>query len=133
MRKVGSYREGSLRRIAELFMKPILSRMPPDSDAKDWLTQMMGLHEREVVRYRVMKSFEMPGSWLEQPNIKRPPPQGPRAIPRGAMMWVRSDTRERFLHIEATGKGAITATFEIDSKHWASIRPLLYRVRQNEQ
>ena len=131
MPKTSSYKEGSLQRIATLLIKPILSHMPSDGDVTQWLTIMLGLNEREVVRYRSRSAFRMPGVLLEQPNVRRAAGQ---AIPRGAILWVRTDVRDRdIFHVEVTGNGTKNHVFELGASEWAVLKPKLYRLRKHEK
>lgn len=128
--RADSYKEGSLAQIARLFIKPILNKMPLDADAKDWLVQMLGINEREVVRYRVRQGFRMPGVRLEQPHVKRP---AGVQVPKGSILWVRTDVRTRDeYYVEVTSSGAVHQVFLLNGKNWGTIKPLLYRLRKRE-
>jgi len=92
-----------LKRIAELFILPLLRYCPKNRSLEDFLEFLFCVDTRTIKRYTVIKPFRMPGSLKINENTLRNF-DGVREVKKGIEIWVRYDTtRPRIYEMEVVG------------------------------
>lgn len=112
--------EGSLREIFDLFLKPITKKWGIRNKNKmvflDWL---FDVENREIRRWRVVKTFNIPGLLYIAGSIKIQG-IGYREVKSGVEMWVRTDKRSpNSIDVEwQGGQGGADLVYNLSREQW---------------
>ena len=125
------YNEGSLQRIADLFIKPLIPLKPTNMSYKEWLRRIFHVETREISKYRARKPFNMLGHYLETANVKTQG-IGYRPVKRNDLLWVRTDsTMPDKVEIEIqSGVGSKSQVFELNQEEWMRTEPLVRKLKK---
>jgi len=94
MAKKHSFHQGSIKQIYELFFQPLVKRYRvPGKSLKEFLEDLFNVDYRNIDRYKVKNTFEIPGllytaGWAKTQGL------GYRTVKKGSLIFVRTDSRE---------------------------------------
>jgi hypothetical protein len=61
---------GPIAEIGALFIYPIMDACPEEISISKWAEIMFGTRERVICQYKVLKEFEIPGIYYEEPGVR---------------------------------------------------------------
>lgn len=119
------YSEGSIRTIYEWFFGPLVRYKPDHFTIKDWLEELFHLRHRDIVRYRTLVPFRMPGHYRES-ALKKVQGIGYREVGHGDTLYVRFDALSpNEVDVEIlSGVGQKDQVFVLSRAEWESISRL---------
>lgn len=126
-----TYDEGSIKRIGELFIKPLVILKPDRMSLKRWLENLFHTDDREIAKYRAKQSFNLMGLYKETANVKVQG-AGYRHVKWNALLWVRTDTATPDqIDIEIqSGTGNKSQVFQLNQEEWSRTLPFLKKVSE---
>jgi hypothetical protein len=120
--------EGSLKKIKDLFIKPLSKWRPEDMSMKEWLETLFHVRSREINKYKARKPFSMLGLYLA---AAAKPIQGVgfRRVKEGMEMFVRTDDMTpNAIYIEINnGHGGKDTVFLLTQEEWNVTKNFLER------
>lgn len=127
------YAEGSLQKIYDWYIAPLLKYKPADMPYAEWMKVIFNYATRDIIRYRVKRRFKLPGLFR---LAAAAPVQGlgHRMLAKGDYILVRFDsTQPDAIDVEAlVGQGQKDSTFLLSEAQFDSIRTYLEEAEENE-
>jgi len=111
-------KEGSLRRIFELFIEPLLKYKPEDWELREFISSyFFNAEERTIEKKKAAQDFKMPGALKVLPT-RAIRGVGQRQIAKGSELWIRRDLPRKKVEIEIHSQVFIMSDYEF-KKHVA--------------
>ena len=115
--------EGCLKQIYEIFVKPFLIYKPELMNQKEWQEQCWNTRDVDIIRYKALHAFKLPGLYLEAP-LRKVQGLGYRKVLSGNILEMRKDINQTTCDVEFHG-GDKEQVFELTDDEWNRIMPLL--------
>lgn len=117
--------QGHLRKIWELFLKPLMHYKAPTQTSVGWLTDgLFHISAREIVFYRAKESFVMPGLVLVAPGRAVQGLRRDYEVAAGSEVIVRTDeATPEAIEVQAqNGPGKKDVVYRLDRSEWRFVR-----------
>lgn len=128
------YSQGSLQRIADLFVKPLCVSKGKVEDIVEFLQWLFDINNRILIRSKVKREFSVPGVLKENGCI---PIQGigERRVKYNQVVWIRHDHRRPNVYeVEtATGVGNKTQVFQLTAQEFRYVKQFIYINQADEE
>lgn len=112
-----------LKRIWELFIAPMAAAAPDQDNTKEFLELLFCVDTRDIVSYKVVKDFTMPGLKVEAPGV-RIQGIGYRLVTQDKIITVRTDsTNKNAVDVEYfAGRGSAHQLYQLSNSEWEKIK-----------
>jgi hypothetical protein len=123
VKKKNVLEDGSLKRIWDWFLAPLVQYKPAATDVEQWMESLLDVKNRDIARYQARRGFKMPGLFCAAPLV-RLQGLGKRKIRAGETLWVRQDAlNPGWVEVETVDRHA--QVFVLSTTEWNSIAALL--------
>ena len=120
-----TFKDRDIRRIWEIFVRPIAARRPSEANKAQWLDTVWGVEHRRIVQYQVTNWFTMPGL-QKMSHIRHIQGVGIN-IHVGCRLFVRfDDENPDQIEVQAcVGGGQSERIYLLDPREWAWIQKFI--------
>lgn len=106
----------SAKTIWDWFFAPLVQYKPTMESLNSWLDSLWDVKGREIVKYKALRRFKLPGLYCAAPLVRQQG-AGNRRIYTGQHLWVRQESENEF-HIE---KESDEQVFVLDGSQWGAV------------
>jgi hypothetical protein len=119
--------------LGKLFVLKILKSKPPSVELGRWVELIFGLHEREIIQFKVVRPFLIPGAFKPVPAVRIYGLGPKRRVYPGNRLFVRFDERyPNVIDLEATVGDNEARIFQLQEKEWLKISPYLQAIVRSD-
>lgn len=137
MNRPNPYEQGSIKKIADILLLPLIKAKPKLLDIRDWLEECFAIKTRSIHRYVAKKDFKLIGHFYQCPS-KVSVGLGNRDIKMGMEVWVRVDSENsNRIDVEINRNKLGTQIFKLTKLQFLYIKRYLeewpFRVRKRDR